>query len=247
MKLILCGGGSGEQDYYANKKLNEIINHRKPLLYIPLAMDENEHPYDGCYIWIKKELSEVKLGEIEMVRSFEELTEKCFEDYCALFIGGGNVYKLLNGLKEKGIFGRMKDYIERDGVVLGSSAGAVIFGYDIDVVSSMDSNYVGLKDTKGFNVMNGISVFPHYGSIKSNLSEAENAARQQQFTNSILDYSNRIGDVIAIPEEDAIFVDDDRAEILGNKGFYYFSAGLAKIIEPNNGWSIKLSACRRVE
>ena len=25
MKLILCGGGSGEQNYYANKKLNEII------------------------------------------------------------------------------------------------------------------------------------------------------------------------------------------------------------------------------
>ena len=40
MRLILCGGGSGEQNLLANQKLDEIINHTKPLLYIPLAMDE---------------------------------------------------------------------------------------------------------------------------------------------------------------------------------------------------------------
>ncbi len=33
MKLILCGGGSGEQNYYVNKKLNEIIDHSKPFFY----------------------------------------------------------------------------------------------------------------------------------------------------------------------------------------------------------------------
>lgn len=40
MKLILCGGGSGDQNTLANQKLNEIIDHNKPILYIPLAMDE---------------------------------------------------------------------------------------------------------------------------------------------------------------------------------------------------------------
>ena len=40
-------------------KLNEIIDHNKPMLYIPLAMDEVEHPYDGCYEWIKEEMYKI--------------------------------------------------------------------------------------------------------------------------------------------------------------------------------------------
>lgn len=49
MQLILCGGGDGERNTQANQRLNEIIDHTKPILYIPLAMDEIEHPYDECY------------------------------------------------------------------------------------------------------------------------------------------------------------------------------------------------------
>lgn len=49
MRLILCGGGHGEKTVIANSKLNDIIDHTRPLLYVPLAMDEVEHPYDGCH------------------------------------------------------------------------------------------------------------------------------------------------------------------------------------------------------
>lgn len=222
MKLILCGGGSGEQNYYANKKLNEIIDHNKPLLYIPLAMDESEHPYDSCYEWINMELSKIELSGIDMVRSFEELAHKDYSNYCALFIGGGNTYKLLKGIKESGAFYKIKEFIDNDGVVIGGSAGAVIFGYDIDIISIMDPNDVGMKDTKGFNVMNGLSIFPHYTNKKSKLSEEENLERLSNFTNAINNFSLIKGDVVAIPEEDAIFVNDSGLEVLGNRPFYYF-------------------------
>ena len=33
MQLLLCGGGSGEQDFYAIKKLNEIIIYKGEMLY----------------------------------------------------------------------------------------------------------------------------------------------------------------------------------------------------------------------
>ena len=59
------------------------------------------------------------------------------------------------------------DYINNDGIVIGGSAGAVIFEYDINIISIMDPNDVALVDTKGFNVMNGISIFPHYTNKKS--------------------------------------------------------------------------------
>ena len=225
MKLILCGGGSGEQNYYANKKLNEIIDHNKPLLYVPLAMDESDHPYDSCYEWINEELAQVQLSGIDMVRSFEELGQKDYDNYCALFIGGGNTYKLLKGIKDSGAFEKIKEFINNGGIVIGGSAGAVIFGCDIDIISTMDPNDVALIDTKGFNVMNGVSIFPHYTNTKSKLSEEENLARLNNFTNAIKHFSMTKGDVIAIPEEDAIFVNNGELEILGNRPFFFFKNG----------------------
>ena len=230
-RSILCGGGSGEQNYYANQKLNEIIDHNKPLLYIPLAMDENVHSYDSCYEWIKKELSQVSFAGIKMVRSFKDLAEKELNDYSALFIGGGNTYKLLKGLKDNGIFSKIIDYLDGGGVILGSSAGAVIFGYDINSISMMDPNNVGLKETKGFNVLDGVSIFPHYTNNKLELPEDENEKRFRNFTDSIINYSNLVGDVIAIPEEDAIFVHDGKVEILGSRPYYFFRKGKSQKID----------------
>lgn len=225
MQLILCGGGAGEQNTLANQKLNEIIDHTKPILYIPLAMDESDHPYDDCFEWIHGELSKVDVPGIEMVRSFEELASKDLQHYAALFIGGGNTYKLLSGLKQSGAFNSIKDYINNNGIVIGGSAGAVIFGYDINIIAGMDPNDVNLADTKGFDVLSGISVFPHYTNKKSGLSEEENEARWNEFTNSIISFSQSVGVVIAIPEEDAVYVNNGNVELLGTRPYYIFKNG----------------------
>lgn len=225
MKLILCGGGSGEQNILANKKLNEIIDNNKPILYVPLAMDEKEHPYDKCYEWITEELKNVGKSGIDMVRSFKEFASKNFTDYGAIFIGGGNTYKLLKGLKESGAFEKLKKYINNNGVIIGGSAGAVIFGKDINIISVMDVNDVKLDDTKGFDMITGISIFPHYTNAKSKLTEQENIKRHHIFTNYICEYSKNNGKVFAIPEEDAIYVNDDYIEIIGTRPYFISENG----------------------
>lgn len=230
MKLILCGGGSGDQNTLANQKLNEIIDHNKPILYIPLAMNENEHPYDGCFEWINEELKSVDKTGISMVRSFEDLASRNLQDYSALFIGGGNTYKLLLGLKESGAFKNIRDYINKDGVVIGGSAGAVIFGYDINIIASMDPNDVNLEDTKGFDVLSGISIFPHYTNRKSKHTEEENNERMKMFTDSITKYSEKIGKVIAIPEEDAIYISEEGVQVIGTKPYFVFKNGVSEKI-----------------
>ena len=239
MRLILCGGGSGEQNYLANKKLNEIINHSKPILYVPLALNEVDYPYDGCYEWIKTELSQVDVPKIDMVRSFEELSNKNYDYYSAIFIGGGNTYKLLKGIKEYGCFSKIKDYIDNDGIIIGSSAGAVIFSKDINIIAAMDLNDVNLKDTVGFNAMNGISIFPHYMNKKSSLSEEDNTIRLNKFTDAINKFSLTVGDVIAIPEEDAVFINGESISVIGEKQFYYFKNGIKEEFSSDNNDYIK--------
>ena len=224
MKLLLCGGGCGKKTIEANRIFNKIIDHTKPLLYVPLAMDENEHPYDSCFEWITGELSSVDIPRIEMVRTFEELASKNLSNYCAIFIGGGNTYKLLKGIKESGAFNKIKEYIDNDGILYGGSAGAIICGYDINSVLPMDDNDVNLKDTKGFNVLNGISLFAHY-------TNEETPELHEKYKKYLLDYSLSNEQVIALPEEDTIFINNGEFTILGTRPYYKFINGIENKID----------------
>lgn len=236
MKLILGGGGSGEQTKIINEKLNELVDHNKGILYIPLAMDEEKHSYDSCYEWIKDELSEVEVTNIDMVRTFEELSQKSLDDYTAIFIGGGNTYKLLKGLKEYGIVSLIINYLNNGGIVIGGSAGSVIFGKDIDIISIMDSNDVELKDTSGFNLLFGTSIFPHYMNMKSKLTKKENDIRMNNFTKAITDFSLQIGPVYAIPEENAVYFNGTDVDVIGSKNWFYFENGNKLEKEPDSAF-----------
>lgn len=214
MKAFLCGGGSGNQNIEANKRLNEEIDHSKPCLYIPLAMEPEM--YDSCYEWIRGELKNVNIPYIEMVRSAKELAAKKMMDYSVLYIGGGNTFKLLYDLKSSGAFHKIKEYLENGGVVFGGSAGAIIFGEDLEACRLDDANVVNLKETSGFNVLNGVSVLCHYTNGTLEKDEA-----RKHFLLKISKHRK----VVALPEEVTLFVNDDRIEVIGNRPYYYFEEG----------------------
>lgn len=216
MKVFLCGG-SDVQTQDAYNKLDELIDHSKPLLYIPLAMNYDE--YEGCYEWIIEELKELNICQIDMVKSARALEEKNLNEYCAIFIGGGNTYKLLFELKLSGSFNKIKDFIFNDGIVFGGSAGATIMGHDISSCECDDENNVGLINTKGFDVLNGISILCHY----TNRNEEKNAVNTDFLRRKSYDMN-----IIALPEEDTIFVNDEKIEVMGPCPYYIFSNGECK-------------------
>ena len=160
MKVFLCGGGAGIQTIEANKRLNEVIDHSKPCLYVPLAMEHTV--YADCYKWIKGELKNVDIPYIEMVNSADELAAKNMNDFGVIFIGGGNTFKLLHDLKTSGAFEKIKEYLNSEGVVFGGSAGAIIFGKDLEACRLDDTNEVNLSDIDGFDILNGTSILCHY-------------------------------------------------------------------------------------
>ena len=225
MKVFLNGGGSGKQTIDTYKEINKIIDHSKPVLYVPLAMKEEEHPYDDCFKWIKDEISVIDVPNIEMVRTFNELSEKDYNKYSMIFIGGGNTFKLLKGIKETNCFNKLKDYVYSDGIIFGSSAGSVIFGKDIKCIEIMDKNDVQLEDTNGFNFINDKSLFVHYTNYKSKLTEIENKELTEKYTNFLVDYTIKNENVIAYPEENTIFIDDDNFKMIGTSSYYIFEDG----------------------
>ncbi len=225
MKLILNGGGTGNQVADARKLLNSLIDHNKKILYIPFAWPDLT--YSGCLEFMTSELFDIdKLG-IDMVKTTDELMSKNFTDYACIYIGGGNTYKLLSDLKTSGAFDKIKKYLlEEDGIVYGGSAGAIIFGKDLDSCNTDDENEVSLVDNTGFDMINGYSLLCHYTS-----REAE---RTELSKNYLLELSKN-KPVYAIPEEDTIFVNENMISFIGTRPYYEFINGevIKKEIDDN--------------
>ena len=217
MRLFLNGGGDGKICLQAYKKLNEIIDHKKPILYIPIAMEKEK--YEDCEKWIKNELKDIEVPYIEMITSGIELSNKNLENYSALFIGGGNTFKLLYELKSSGAFDKIKEFINNNGVVFGGSAGAIIFGYDLEACLCDDFNEIGLEDIKGFDVLDGYSILCHYTN--------RNEEKIKGNTDYLLQLSYKRKS-IALPEEDTIFVNGTNIEIIGESDYYLFENGKFK-------------------
>lgn len=215
MKVFLCGGGAGAQTIEANQRLNEVIDHAKPCLYIPLAMEQEKYP--ACYEWVKGELKDVDVPYIEMVRSADELAAKNLSDFSVIFIGGGNTFKLLRDLKRSGAFEKIAEYLNSEGVVFGGSAGAIIFGKDLEACRLDDSNDVDLSDINGFDILTGTSLLCHY---TNRTAEKDEESRQY-----LLEVSKH-RKVAALPEEVTLFVNGEDIEVIGNRPYYFFENGV---------------------
>ena len=215
MTLILNGGGDGQAVTSARQLLNSIIDHSRKILYLPFAWPDPS--YRGCLEFMTAELSDVEKAGIEMVTTLEELMSRNFKDYACLYIGGGNTYKLLNDLKTSGAFEKIRKYLtEENGIVYGGSAGAIIFGKDLDSCNTDDDNEVGLVDHTGFNMLGGYSLLCHYTSREP--------ARTELSRRYLLELS-REKPVYAIPEEDTICVTDGEIRFIGPRPYYEFING----------------------
>ena len=211
MKLFLCGGGCSSQITTAYKKFEKLLDKSKPILYIPLAMEENR--FDSCYEWFGKEILNFGLTKFEMVRSSLELFQKDFTQYCALFIGGGNTYKLLKDMYDNANYQKIIDYLNNNGIVFGASAGAIIFGKNIDSCMLDDNNITNYKQSNGLNYLNNYSLLCHLN--KSNFKKNKDYLKEYSKKNK----------TIYLPEEDVIVISNNKIEFIGNKKYVIFKNG----------------------
>ena len=224
MKLILNGGGDGKAAVSARQLLNRVIDHHKKILYIPFAWPDPT--YQGCLEFMTGELTDVEKAGIEMVKTADELMSLKLTDYACLYIGGGNTYKLLNDLKASGAFEKIRKYLtEEDGIIYGGSAGAIIFGKDLDSCNTDDDNEVGLRDHAGFDMLGGYSLLCHYTN--------RNRERTELSRRYLLELS-KIKPVYAIPEEDTICVNDGGVAFIGERPYYEFVYGTVTERKPES-------------
>lgn len=188
-KLILSGGTGKNNEEKLNSLFLKLVKD-KPILYIPIARETKD--YSECYDWIN---SILKNKKINMLVDFK-LQKIKLDDFGGIYIGGGNTFKLLKDIKESKFDKKLKDF---KGIIFGGSAGAIIFGKNIETAawgSIKDENKVKLKNLKGLNWVNGYNIRAHY--LKKERDETSKFVKKTKTP------------IIALPEDSGIYVDNKK-------------------------------------
>lgn len=228
VKVILCGGGDAKQTEEVNKLYTSLIDIDKPILYIPIAMEDNKFP--SCIKWFENEFMPYGIRKIEMITDIYSLKKYDLNEFSSIFIGGGNTYRLLYLLKDSGAIKLIQNFIENDGVVFGGSAGAIIFGKDIRCTDYADDNVVNLFDTKGFDITKGYDICCHYTN--------RDTERNKYEFRCISDYVAMGNKVFALPEETSLFVENDKVTVVGNMECTLFARDVTTL-KPNTVYYLK--------
>lgn len=164
MNLILSGGVGAAKDQSMIPYYAKLVPPNAKILYLPLA--KRTRPFSESYERMCANMT--RFGSTSSIAMWTDLKDKRLEDlapFDSVYIEEGNPFILLNALKTSGFMSILSTYISSGKLVYGQSAGALIMGADISFaqfLSGSVENTVGLRDTRGLDLLNGYSVWPHY-------------------------------------------------------------------------------------
>ncbi|MFH1244748.1 MAG: Type 1 glutamine amidotransferase-like domain-containing protein [bacterium] len=88
-----------------------------------------------------------------------------------IFVEGGNCFYLLDWMRKSGFDIVIKQLLDRGVVYIGSSAGSIVMGPDIEYAKSLDIPSPQLGNFAGLGLINSL-IIPHYGREKYALRHA---------------------------------------------------------------------------
>ena len=196
-KLYLSGGGT------ENFLWRHIFKDVKSIVYIPLAWPNDD--FQSCLKWFKSLNTKISQLNIDMLTNPKKQSFN-LSKYDLIFIGGGNTFKLLKKLKDSKFDKELIKFYKNGGKIYGGSAGAIIWGANIEIAficKDKDKNLVNLKDTFGFNIIKNHDIQCHF--------EDDQIKEHQEYITK----TNR--NIIAIPEGSALLVEKGEFKVIGFK------------------------------
>lgn len=215
--MVVLGGGGNEKLSYAIDKI--FFKSVKKILYIPLAWLNDD--FKSCFKWFKKLTRKIGTYEIDMLTNWKQKID--LNEYDAVYIGGGNTFKLLKRIREGGLNSKLIDFYKKGGRIFGGSAGAIIFRKNIAIAlfcKDKDVNLVKLKNTKGMNIVRDFDIQCHYED-------------DDQLNEHIKYIAKTKRNIIAIPEESGLLIKRNIYKVIGLKPITIITKKTIKKYKPN--------------
>lgn len=213
--LLLAGGGDENDSWLLDERLVNEIGRDATMGYIPVAMPREYYP-DNVE-WITEAFAKHGFSDIKTWSDLEELNGSTLASVSAVYIGGGNTYRLLDKLRQTDTDRLLREFVASGGYLYGGSAGAIICGETIE--TTPDENRVDLTDATGLRFLPGIDIWCHYA---------------EQDDPEILDYVTETDrTVIAIPEQSGVSVTANRCRVIGYAPVSVFANGVKRVKSPD--------------
>jgi dipeptidase E len=122
--------GSGYLDH-AEQELRDVLGETKRVLFVPFALhDRDEY---AAQARARFEAMGYALDSLHQADAPKKAVDKAE----AIFVGGGNTFRLLHDLYELDLLGPIREQVKAGMLYLGSSAGAVIAAPTIKTTNDM--------------------------------------------------------------------------------------------------------------
>lgn len=226
--IYLSGGG----DEQKTKKIDSFFLGKLPerrILFIPIGKTGDRNGYRKSSIWLANKLNNLHKGLVEISLVIDLKNCPDLGKFSAVYIGGGNTYKLLHIMERDGFLPVLRDYIRGGGIVYGASAGAVLMGTDISTY--IEEKYLPDNEKRDYKLTEGLALLDKY-SVLTHFEEGDRQKVEKYF-------ERKTDPVIAIPSGTAVMVTGKIAKVIGSHCVHIFHRGrTSRKIPPNHSFAL---------
>ena len=209
-KLVLAGGGDADNSRLLDQCFARLTGNRR-MVYIPVALDEKEYPYDMCFEMFRYVYEPLGFEDISMWTEISDRNLSELQDVSAVYLGGGNTYRLLHTVRSTGFDRILQEFTRQGGLIYGKSAGAIILGHNIGTAAHLDTDKIGVTEIAGLNLYHDYAFWCHY---------------QPKDDALISEYLSKYGtSLIAIPDGSGVYLNDQKISAAGADPSYVFRGG----------------------
>ena len=156
MRVLLISSstlyGSGFLDH-AEPEIRDFLGNIKRVLYVPFAL----HDHDTYAAKARERFNRMNY-ELDSIHEAANKSD-AVANASAIFVGGGNTFRLLKALYDFGLFPLIKQKVEQGMPYIGSSAGSNVAGPTIKTTNDMP-----IVEPPSFRALGLVSfqINPHY-------------------------------------------------------------------------------------
>lgn len=206
-----CFGGKYLE--YAEDEIKNFLGDTKEILFVPYA----GHDRDGYAAFACRRLAEVGYA----ARSIHAAPDpqQVLREASAIFIGGGNTFRLLKALYDNKLIEPIRERVEKGELLyMGASAGS-----NVACVTMKTTNDMPIVYPPSFDALNLVSfnINPHY--LDPDPSSTHMGETREERIKEFLEENDRT--VVGLREGGILHIEDEHITLCGRSGARVFRHG----------------------
>ncbi len=187
-----------------DQELAALLGKSNPKIgYIPSSADPQRKYYEERRVYYAR-LGMTLSTYFELDAAYDPNRLEALLACDAIHLTGGNTYYFLHWLRKRGMLAPLRQYVARDGVLIGVSAGAILMTPDIATAALCgDEPLEGETDIAALHLVD-FAFVPHFGEIPADLVALQAYSQSRQV------------DVYACRHGDGLVVEDDQVKCIGD-------------------------------